>query len=152
MAGYPDMGWEARQAGTHRPVPAPFPGLGGAWGPPHQLALVYKDSSIPRKFAASENLGRGPAGQVPRKGGWDSSGRSGPRWGWSLNGGVSLRGSALGRPHLPVLQPRPQDRHILLLHRLRQGRPGGPRNASEEGPGGPETPQKRARAVCRSRA
>ena len=104
MAGYPDMGWEARQAGTHRPVPAPFPGLGGAWGPPHQLALVYKDSSIPRKFAASENLGRGPAGQVPRKGGWDSSGRSGPRWGWSLNGGVSLRGSALGRPHLPVLE------------------------------------------------
>ena len=152
MAGYPDMGWEARQAGTHRPVPVPFPGLGGVWGPPHQLALVYKDSSIPRKFAASENLGRGPAGQVPRKGGWDSSGRSGPRWRLSLNGGVSLRGSALGRPHLPVLQPRPQDRHILLLHRLRQGRPGGPRNASEEGPGGPETPQKRARAVCRSRA
>lgn len=84
------MAWEARQAGTPGPVPAPFLGLGGAWGPPHQVALVSKGCTTPRNFAASENLGRGPAGQVPWKGGWDSSGRSGPRWGWPLNGGVSL--------------------------------------------------------------
>ena len=85
-------------------VPAPFPGLGGDWGPPHWLALVFKSSSTPGNFAASENLGRGPAGRFPVR----------AEAGWSLNGGVSLRGPALGRPPFPGLQAQPQDRHMPL--------------------------------------
>lgn len=71
------MGWEARQAGTCGPGPAPFPGLGGAWGLPHQVALVSKGSTTPRNFAASENLGRGQQGGFPGKGAGTPAGGQG---------------------------------------------------------------------------